>query len=328
MALPPLHFLTSSPDYTDYRPAVDASGELVVFERTALASRDITFLTSVWDFSAPQTRPLLSSAAAPLPPCQTRPDWCWQSGGLLFNGSETNNTNEVTVWQLSSMFSTPTVIPNTSKCYYPTWNLAGTSFVTENDAGNPGGNPGPCNSIFDMSGTITPGDSNIDGNDPNQAVLFGGMPSTSAQDLPYIAFAGQPAIAGWAGTSGTTYDENYNYIILNAQNAGTYSSTPMEPGAAQHLQSYDAAYQARAPAWSPDGKTIAFESNRSKKGYAIYLFDIASNKVTQVTDPALNGQHAKFFPDGSRLILTIHHPGGSPKTRGIAWVDITKLLNP
>jgi hypothetical protein len=47
-----------------------------------------------------------------------------------------------------------------------------------------------------------------------------------------------------------------------------------------------------------------------------------------VTDPALNGQHAKFFPDGSRLILTIHHPGGSPKTRGIAWVDITKLLNP
>jgi len=223
---------------------------------------------------------------------------------------------------LASTFSAPTEIPNTLKCFYPTWNLAGTSFVTENDAGM----PGPCNSIFDTGGN--PGDANIDGNDANQTLLFGGMPSTSAQDLPYIAFAGQPAIAGWGGVSGTTYNECYNYIFLNAKNGGVYSSTPMEPGAAQQLLSYDAAYQGRAPAWSPDGKTIAFESNRSGQGYAIYLFDIATSKVTQVTDPALGGQHAKFFPDGSKLILTIHHPGGTPKTMGIAWVDITGLLNP
>jgi len=322
--LPSLKFLTSSPNYVDYRPAVDASGELVVFERTPLGS-DITILTAVFDFAAPQAKPFLSSAAgAALPPCQTRPDWCWLSGGLLFNGSQTNNTNAVTVWHLASTFSAPTEIPNTLQCFYPTWSLSGTSFVTENHAGNPGGNQGPCNSIFDTSGKSVA--LNIDGNDANQTPLFGGMPSTSGLDLPYIAFAGQPAIVDWGGASGITYNEDKNYIFLNDQTDSV--STPMEPGASQQLQSYDLTYQARAPAWSPDGKTIAFESNRSGQGYAIYLFDIATSTVTQVTDPALGGQHAKFFPDGSKLILTIHHPDGTPKTMGIAWVDITNLLNP
>jgi len=324
MALPPLKFLTSNPDYFDYRPAVDASGELVVFERTR-PGHHITVLTSVFDFDAPQVRPLLTHVGATsLPPCQTRPDWCWLSGGLLFNGSKTNNTNNVTVWQLPSLFKPPVEIPNTQQCFYPTWSLSGTSFVTENEAGNPGGNQGPCNSIFDISGQLVEG--NIDGNDANQTTLFGGMPSTSGIDLPYIAFAGQPAISGWGGASGIKYNENTNYIFLNDQANGT--SAPMEPGAAQQLQSYDPAYQGRAPAWSPDGKTIAFESNRHDNGYAIYLFDIATNKVTQVTDPRLGGQHAKFFRGGSALVLAIHHPDGSPKTMGIATVDITNLLNP
>lgn len=54
---------------------------------------------------------------------------------------------------------------------------------------------------------------------------------------------------------------------------------------------------------------------------------MASGAITQVTDPSLNGQHAKFFKDGSKLILCIHHPNGTPSTMGIACVDITGLLN-
>jgi dipeptidyl aminopeptidase/acylaminoacyl peptidase len=95
----------------------------------------------------------------------------------------------------------------------------------------------------------------------------------------------------------------------------------MEHGAS--LTTYDPAHQGRAPACSPDGRTIAFESNRSGKGYAIYLDDLATGAIVQATDPSLGGQHAKFFPCGTRLI---HHPGGSPATMGIAWVDISALL--
>jgi len=93
------------------------------------------------------------------------------------------------------------------------------------------------------------------------------------------------------------------------------------------LSSFDPKYQGRAPSWSPDGQTVVFESNRQDGvNYAIYLHNVANATLKQVTDPAYNGQHAKFFPDGKKLIVCIHHPQNDPSTRGIAWVDISDLL--
>ena len=43
--------------------------------------------------------------------------------------------------------------------------------------------------------------------------------------------------------------------------------------------------------------------------------------MTPVTDPSLNCQHAKFFPDGTKLILSVQNP-----TWNIARVDISTLL--
>ena len=99
-----------------------------------------------------------------------------------------------------------------------------------------------------------------------------------------------------------------------------FRSVPIETDAS--LTTYDPSYQGRAPAWAPNGQTIAFESNRSG-GYAIYLCDLSSGTITQVTDPTLGGQHAKFFSCGTKLILCNHNPAG---TMGIAWVDISGLL--
>jgi hypothetical protein len=42
--------------------------------------------------------------------------------------------------------------------------------------------------------------------------------------------------------------------------------------------------------------------------------------------PACGSQHAKFFPDGTKLILGIHHSNNTPPAMGIAWVDISTLL--
>jgi len=48
----------------------------------------------------------------------------------------------------------------------------------------------------------------------------------------------------------------------------------------------------------------------------------------QVTAPSLNAQHAKFYPDGSKLIVCIQYQPGKIGTTpmGIAWVDISGLL--
>jgi hypothetical protein len=128
------------------------------------------------------------------------------------------------------------------------------------------------------------------------------------------------------------YNQDTNYIFLNTQTSAGYASAPMESGAP--LTVYCRDYQARAPAWSPDGTTIAFESNRPFSGqtnggdnYAIYLYNLQTGAISQVTNPSLGGQHAKFFRCGAKLILCINHTDATPSTMGIAWVDISGLLN-
>jgi Tol biopolymer transport system component len=319
-SLPPLNFLASSSAYTDYRPAIGPSGDVVIFERTPVGG-GLTTLCSIADLTAPDPVPFLSGT--PLPPSQTRPDFCWSTGSIAFNGAETNQS-AVRVWQVGADGAGPHPIANTQRSAYPTWSLDGTLIVTEN--AGPAAAPRPCNTVFDTNGTAPPPYPNIDGTDQAGTPLFGGMPTVGPRDLPQIAFAGQPVLVGWGGATSPqpAYNQDKNYIFLNAVTNGVFTSIPMESAAS--VTTYEASHQGRAPAWSPDGTTIAFESNRFGSGYAIYLCDLATGAIVQATDPSLGGQHAKFFPGGTRLILCIRHPGGSPATMGIAWVDISALL--
>jgi WD40-like Beta Propeller Repeat len=314
--LPTLNFLTGSDDSIDYRPAINSAGVAVVFERTPIKG-GLTVLNEVGVVDGAAAPAVLLSGASSVPPSQTRPDWCWTTDIIAFNGAETN-TGVVSVWQVPGYGGDPQPIAGTTGCFYPRWSLDGSLFVTEDHSTS--AKPQPCNSIFYANGNQKC--PNIDGTDAGQTPLFGGMPAVGPRDLPQIAFAGQPKLAGWGDAKSVVakYDENKNYIFLNTSSGnGVYTSAPMESGAS--LTTYDPKYQGRAPSWSPDGCTIVFESNREGNGYAIYLYDLKGNTVRQVTDPKFGGQHAKFFPDGTKLILSIHHPD-KPKTRGIAWVSI------
>jgi WD40-like Beta Propeller Repeat len=321
-SLPKLKYLTWDVDYIDYRPAVDPTGKIVIFERTATkaAGGGPTTLQMIDNFDKPSPVPFLSSTLSPPPPVwQTRPDWCWQTNFVAFNGSATGNCPSA--WMVPGDGINPQPIASTEGFYYPQWDPSGTLLVSENNG--PNSSPTPCNSIFDIYGNVP--SPNIDGTDSKAVALFGGMPAVSPEGLPLIAFAGQPALAGWGGSTApqAQYDENMNYIFLNVANKNIYSSNPMEVGAC--VSTYDKKYQGRAPSWSPDGKTIAFESNRDG-GYAIFLYGREHGTLKRVTDPTLGGQHAKFFPDGKSLILCIHHPQNDPPTMGIAMVDIEALL--
>ena len=313
MTWPTLTFLTSNASYIDYRPAVNSAGDTVIFERTPVSGGPTT-LQVIDDLGNPSAAPFLSGTAPPV--SQTRPDWNWQNNHILFNGA-TSNTGPLGVWLVSSNGFNPKPITGPTNAAYPRWSRAGTQFVTENSGA--GATLKPCNTIFNIDGSLHT--ANVDGTDSAQVAMFGGMAAVAPGDLPMIAYAGQPAVPGW---NGPAYNENNNYIFLNTPANGGFTSAPMEPGAP--IGYFDQAYEGRAPAWSPDGTTIAFESNRSGQGFAIYLYNRSAQTLTQVTDPSLNGQHAKFFSDGTTLVLCINHPGGTPSTMGIAWVDISSLL--
>jgi len=56
----------------------------------------------------------------------------------------------------------------------------------------------------------------------------------------------------------------------------------------------------REPRWSPDGRTIAFSSDRTGR-YAIYLLDVASGRVTQLSQGTSQDSEPAWSPDGKRI---------------------------
>jgi TolB protein len=70
----------------------------------------------------------------------------------------------------------------------------------------------------------------------------------------------------------------------------------------------------QAPAWSPDGKTIAFHSNRSGTWH-IYTVPATGGTVKQLTAwSGLQGQPA-YSPDGNKIAFVFMPPGGRQ------WID-------
>lgn len=118
----------------------------------------------------------------------------------------------------------------------------------------------------------------------DRAQVFSGMPSVSP-DGKAVAFAGQT-------NKGQKYDQEENAIWI------------AEGGAAHPLET--PALQGRAPVWSPDGKRIAFESDRGndKGHYAVYLINRDGTGLVQVTDFALDATHPVFSRDGKTIVFS------------------------
>ncbi len=116
---PVLNFLTCDEDATDYRPAINSTGDVVVFERTPAAG-GLTALYQITDFSSPNPAPFLSGQNPAPPASQTRPDWCWATGQIAFNGADSND-GALTVWQVGPGGADPQQMQNTTGFCYPTW---------------------------------------------------------------------------------------------------------------------------------------------------------------------------------------------------------------
>lgn len=335
--MPPITFLTSDPAYTDYRPAVDKAGARVVFERTpfpntAHANTMLYVATSI-DLPSPPVVPFVPVPATPpatYPYSQTRPDWSWQTGEVVFSGAP-SETAAIEAHIVSADGKTVSAVPKTLAHIYPIWSSSGTQIVIYNNSTS--ALPvRPVTSLITPDGAVVV--ANLNGTDASTppVAVFGGFAAPKPGNPMQIAFAGQPALATWGVPSGQAppatpeYNQDNNYVFLNTAIAGGYVSKPLEPGAS--VQTFLPAYQGRAPYWSPDGNYIVFESSRAG-GYALFLANVTKGTPpVQLTPATYWAQHAKFFAGGTRLVFTALQQPNAQGTgpRGIGVIDITAYL--
>ncbi|HEX3753663.1 MAG TPA: hypothetical protein VHV26_01170 [Rhizomicrobium sp.] len=132
----------------------------------------------------------------------------------------------------------------------------------------------------------------------DQKQVLAGMASVSP-DGKWIAFAGQK-------NSGQAYnqEENQIWLVDDSGTTRTLETAPL-PG--------------RTPSWSPNGKRIAFESDRGSPDghYAAFIINRDGTELMQVTDYALNASHPVFSPDGRELVFAMGNPERGQSNIGI-----------
>jgi hypothetical protein len=334
---PDISFITRDGNFEDYRPAIDATSARVVFERTPHPNpgkaETQLYVISPIDGPNPTVTPLVPPTIAPpaiYPLAQTRPDWNWLSGAVVFTGAA-SQASQTHAYIVSSDGSTLSVVPLTANHIYPNWSTNGQRIVLFNNSSS--ASPvRPVTVLIDLDGKAI--ESNLNGTDASTppVPMFGGFASPRPGFPQQIAFAGQPALTTWGLAPGAVppmtaeYNQDNNYVFLNRAVGAGYLSSPLEPAAS--VQVFDRAYQGRAPYWSPDGRHIVFESSRAK-GYALFLANVAlGTPPVQLTDIHYWAQHAKFFPDGTRLVFSALQTPNSTGTgpRGICVIDISAYL--
>ena len=105
-------------------------------------------------------------------------------------------------------------------------------------------------------------------------------------------------------------------VLLAALAAGL--SGPMSDAASPIRQLTNTSAVNMRPAWSPDGKRIAFQSDRDG-AFHIYLMDGDGGNVRQLTSGAADDRHAAWSPDGKLLAVD----SGTSTRREIWTVDVS-----
>jgi Tol biopolymer transport system component len=284
---PEVRFLTSDAGAIDYWPCFSPDGNAVLFSRT-------TDNRKTWDLFVVPTASgephRLSGSRLPL--SATRANWSTHLNMIAFTGTSPDGKN--TVWVINADGTQPHQLAFaglSDQVYYPSWYPDGSSLAVM-DAGNE-----VIKRIDRVRLTAVPV------TDHEQVLT--GMPSVSP-DGKSIAFAGQ-------ANKGQTYDQNNNSIWVVG-----------DSGIARPVEAIPR--QGRTPSWSPDGQSLAFESNRdssSSQLYAVFIINRDGTGLRQVTPYELNANHPVFSPDGKRVVFSARHTKESDAT-GIAIVDVSR----
>jgi hypothetical protein len=223
--------------------------------------------------------------AEPLAISATRADWS-KGGKVAFTGSSPDGSG---IWIADGDGRNAhaiTITGASNQLVYPSWYPDGKSLAVMDGGAlttmRVAANGGAAMALTDRAQVMT------------------GMPSVSP-DGAAVAFAGQK-------NAGQPYNQEENVVWIRADGV----TAPLE----------NPPLQGRAPVWSPDGKQIAFESDRGSPDaqYAIFIVNRDGTGLVQVTDYALNATHPVWSRDGRHMVFAAGDPA-----KKISTIDVIDL---
>ena len=345
----PVFLLPYNPKFLfyDYRPAINAAGTRIVFERSfpggGTLNPGYSNIINLYlaELNSPSLDPAQLLVSGTNNGGSNRPDWCWFAtnpsvdGPIVFSAGASGNVPTSALTGIYYTMAQPqagglfwSVTGTTAGMVYPTW-FPGCAQIAVyvNNAIAHQGYTGPETQKFDLYGNML---GSLSG-----TKLWAGFPSVNQRNPRLLALAAQHFNAS---PNGYQQDNNYIYIANTVGNPPRV--TPLDPRAP--VNRYAAKFEGRAPTWSPDERWIAFESNRncsaSNSGFAIFLQRATGEGLArQVTDCSYNAQHAKWYrqPVNGRTLLIVsalRYPGNNSSpamqnARGIASLDITAFVD-
>jgi dipeptidyl aminopeptidase/acylaminoacyl peptidase len=118
------------------------------------------------------------------------------------------------------------------------------------------------------------------------------------EDIAAMRRIGAPQVSPdgkWIAYDASTVDLSANY-----RHSAIYL-VPSNGGDSRRIT--DGVKQDEGPAWSPDGKTIAYVSDREGSPKQVWLFDVAGGTSRKLTNLPGGAASVKWMPDGSGVLL-------------------------
>ena len=106
-------------------------------------------------------------------------------------------------------------------------------------------------------------------------------------------------------------------------NGGGIFTMPLDGSAAPTSLTADRTGRDADPAWSPDGKRIAFRRSTVNSGFDVYLMNADGSKVERLVGGPATDEKPAWSPDGSRL-LTVSDRADPGKVQGLYVVDSSR----
>lgn len=293
---------TGSNSFVDGRPALSPDGKTVLFMHGPIPTGEPSSLYTI-ALAGGQPQKIEPIGCPDEVRSFTRPDWSWHrdSFEVAFSGASSIYLLDMRTSRCRRVLKGSS---NDNKIYsYPSWYPDGRSLSITNywirvNQNGCSSEPNPKQVLLRLN---VRNRSKVPLTSAQR--IWPGM-SSVAQDpktgFPLIAFAGEPP------KMNLPYCQNDNQIWIRLPRG--------------QLRQVDGG-QGRAPWWSPSGKLIAFESNRCTRGnYQIFIQDpYQPEKIVAVTPPDSNVQHAKWSPDGRKLVFAYQ---AGDDGQGIAYIDL------